>query len=103
MKLIYVLVFLIKSSKGFVSRGIIIPSKPLSIGILKLNNGGEGPEDENKESNNDKKFDNSSEELEIFKNQSQLKAFGVLAAGFGTFLYFKLQYDTDPSNFIGGN
>ena len=44
MKLIYVLVFLIKSSKGFVSRGIIIPSKPLSIGILKLNNGGEGPE-----------------------------------------------------------
>lgn len=60
-------------------------------------------QDENKESNNDKKFDNSSEELEIFKNQSQLKAFGVLAAGFGTFLYFKLQYDTDPSNFIGGN
>lgn len=41
--------------------------------------------------------------LAEFKQQSQIKAVAVLAIAFGTFVYLKLQYDADPSTFVGGH
>lgn len=41
--------------------------------------------------------------LEQFKQQSQIKAFGVLAVAFSSFVYLKLQYDADPSSFLGSH
>ena len=41
--------------------------------------------------------------LDNFKLQSQIKAFVVLGVAFGTFVYLKLQYDADPSHFIGSH
>ena len=43
------------------------------------------------------------ESLEQFKQQSQIKALVVLAVAFSSFVYLKLQYDADPSNFIGSH
>jgi hypothetical protein len=41
--------------------------------------------------------------LAEFKQQSQIKAFAILGAAFGAFVYLKLQYDADPSTFVGGH
>lgn len=38
--------------------------------------------------------------LEEFKKQSQLKAFSVIGAAFGVFTYFKIQFDSDPTNLM---
>mmetsp|Transcript_175 Transcript_175/g.261 ORF Transcript_175/g.261 Transcript_175/m.261 type:complete len:114 (+) Transcript_175:101-442(+) len=50
---------------------------------------------------------NSDEEIEAalkdFKQQSQIKAFGVLTVAFSSFVYLKLQYDADPSSFLGSH
>ena len=50
---------------------------------------------------------NSEEEIEAalkdFKQQSQIKAFGVLTVAFSSFVYLKLQYDADPSSFLGSH
>lgn len=41
--------------------------------------------------------------LDNFKLQSQIKAFAVLGVAFVAFVYLKLQYDADPSHFIGSH
>ena len=41
--------------------------------------------------------------MDELKQQSQIKAFGVLAVAFGSFVYLKLQYDVDPSSFVGSH
>jgi len=41
--------------------------------------------------------------LDEFKQQSQIKAFGILGVAFSSFVYLKLQYDADPSNFLGSH
>jgi hypothetical protein len=43
------------------------------------------------------------ESLEEFRQQSQIKAIAVLAVAFSAFVYLKLQYDADPSHFIGSH
>lgn len=49
----------------------------------------------------------SEEEIEAalkdFRQQSQIKAFGVLSVAFSSFVYLKLQYDADPSSFLGSH
>lgn len=52
--------------------------------------------------------ENSSEDeiqaaLDEFKKQNQIKAFGFLVVFFSAFVYLKLQYDLDPSNFVGSS
>jgi len=37
------------------------------------------------------------------KVRGQIGAIAVLVVTFSTFVYFKLQYDADPSNFIGSH
>jgi hypothetical protein len=41
--------------------------------------------------------------LDEFKKQNQIKAFGFLVVFFSAFVYLKLQYDLDPSNFVGSS
>ena len=43
------------------------------------------------------------EALAEFKQQSQIKAIAVLGVAFSAFVYLKLQYDADPSQFVGGH
>lgn len=43
------------------------------------------------------------ESLEKFRQQSQIKAFVILAVAFSSFVYLKLQYDADPSSFVGSH
>jgi hypothetical protein len=49
----------------------------------------------------------SDEEIEAalkdFRQQSQIKAFGVLGVAFSSFVYLKLQYDADPTSFLGSH
>ena len=49
------------------------------------------------------KGDKIAKELEEFKKQSQIKAFSVIGVSLATLFYLKIQFDSDPSNFIGGH
>lgn len=42
-------------------------------------------------------------ELEEFKQQSQIKALATVAVALGAFFYLKIQYDLDPSGFVGSH
>lgn len=81
----------------------IVSSRKISTGISFYANKGGKEIDIVTESLSEAREEAIRAELEDFKQQSQIKALATVAVALGAFFYLKIQYDIDPSKFVGSH